>query len=192
MVDYAKKLAERAGVKIPRGTLSDFAKTKDFIDSMASTHGNTQMGKPTEKMVQFARNLAEQNGVTLDETILDDFDKTKAFIDAQPKSGGNLSEKQIQFAQNSLKRLPNKEVEAILESGDYSGDAVAIVKRYLDEVSEMKRTLSEKQWAVLTNERNAHLLSNEAKSLIDSGVVELDKDQYKVLKEALDKIFASR
>lgn len=191
MVDYAKKLAERAGVKIPRGTLSDFAKTKDFIDSMASTHGNTQMGKPTEKMVQFARNLAEQNGVTLDETILDDFDKTKAFIDAQPK-GGNLSEKQIKFAQDSLKRLPNVEVEAILASGEFSPADVETVKKYLEEVSNMKRTLSEKQWYVLTNEKNAHLLSAEAKSLIDSGVVELDKDQYKVLKEALDKIFASR
>ena len=149
------------------------------------------MGKPTEKMVQFARNLAEQNGVTLDETILDDFDKTKAFIDAQPK-GGNLSEKQIKFAQDSLKRLPNVEVEAILASGEFSPADVETVKKYLEEVSNMKRTLSEKQWYVLTNEKNAHLLSAEAKSLIDSGVVELDKDQYKVLKEALDKIFASR
>ena len=145
------------------------------------------MGQPTAGMIKFAESLSAQHGQEYTDEMRDDFEKTKSFIDSL-KDLKTLSEKTIAQAYKCLERNPDEAVKAALDSHDYGGENYLLVKRYLDG---QKRGFTEKQWAVLTNPRNADKLTDEAQQLIATGATEFDNADFKVLDDCLKAIFAS-
>jgi DNA topoisomerase len=146
-----------------------------------------KMGQPTAGMIKFAESLSAQHGKEYTDEMRDDFDKTKSFIDSL-KDIKTLSEKTIAYAYKCLERNPDEAVKAALDSHDYGGENYLLVKRYLDG---LKRGFTEKQWAVLTNPRNADKLTDEAQQLIATGATEFDNADFKVLDDCLKAIFSS-
>jgi DNA topoisomerase III len=90
MIAFAASLAERKGVKLPRGLKSNGAICRAFLDQHAPARSSEpgergpQNGprSPSEAMVRYARALAEQNGVECPPEIATDFAACRAFLDA--------------------------------------------------------------------------------------------------------------
>jgi DNA topoisomerase III len=90
MIAFAASLAERKGVKLPRGLKSNGAICRAFLDQHAPARSSEpgergpQNGPrpPSEAMVRYARALAEQNGVECPPEIATDFAACRAFLDA--------------------------------------------------------------------------------------------------------------
>ncbi|SFM48862.1 type IA DNA topoisomerase [Methylobacterium pseudosasicola] len=106
MLSFAVSLAERKGVKLPRGCKSSISVCRAFLDTHAGPRapqndGVSQPGQqrvPSAAMLSYARGLAEQRGITCPTEIETNFDACRRFLDAhasqprqrtpEPSSGG--------------------------------------------------------------------------------------------------------
>ncbi|MCJ2117060.1 DNA topoisomerase [Methylobacterium sp. J-001] len=109
MLSFAVSLAERKGVKLPRGCKSNISVCRAFLDTHAGPRapqndGVSQPGHqrvPSAAMLSYARGLAEQRGITCPPEIETNFDACRRFLDAhasqprqrtsEPSSGGTKS-----------------------------------------------------------------------------------------------------
>ncbi|MHC2106584.1 type IA DNA topoisomerase [Methylobacterium sp. CM6246] len=90
MVSFAVSLAERKGVKLPRGCKSSISVCRAFLD----THGGPRAPQegdagqtgdrriPSAAMLKYARSLAEQRGIPCPSEAETDFDACRRFLDA--------------------------------------------------------------------------------------------------------------
>ncbi|WP_187277575.1 DNA topoisomerase [Methylobacterium sp. WL18] len=111
MLSFAVSLAERKGVKLPRGCKSNISVCRAFLDTHAGPRapqndGVSQPGHqrvPSAAMLSYARGLAEQRGITCPPEIETTFDACRRFLDAhacqprqrpsEPSSGATKSNK---------------------------------------------------------------------------------------------------
>jgi DNA topoisomerase-3 len=98
MVAYAKQLAERKGLALPRTTLQDGALLKQFLDQHAPKTAPGETRAPTEAMLAFAQKLAADAGTALTAAQLADGKLLSTFIE-EHKTTQPPSEKALRFAQ---------------------------------------------------------------------------------------------
>jgi DNA topoisomerase-3 len=91
MISFAVSLAERKGVKLPRGCKSSISVCRSFLDIHAgprTPHQDDGAGRPrdrripSEAMLSYARSLAERRGIPRPPETETDFDACRRFIDA--------------------------------------------------------------------------------------------------------------
>jgi len=104
MVAAAKSVAERKGVKLPKGVLSDAAACRAFLDEHLGARQQQEGGGPrlpSEKQVQLARSLSERAGLDLPAEVLKDAATLSRWIDGAMKKAPARppSEKQLAFAE---------------------------------------------------------------------------------------------
>jgi len=90
MTSFAVSLAERKGLKLPRGCKSSISVCRAFLDTHAGprapqTDNTRQPGDrriPSAAMLSYARSLAEQRGLTCPPEAETDFEACRRFLDA--------------------------------------------------------------------------------------------------------------
>ena len=88
MVAFAVSLAERKGVRLPRGCRSSSSVCRSFLDTHAGPRKpehESERGAPrtpSEAMVRYARSLAEQQGVACPPEVETNFEVCRHFLDA--------------------------------------------------------------------------------------------------------------
>ncbi|WP_010685789.1 hypothetical protein [Methylobacterium mesophilicum] len=90
MVSFAASLAERKGVKLPRGCKSSISVCRAFLDTHAEPRvpqerdadQSRDRGTPSAAMLKYAHNLAQQRGITCPPEAETDFDACRRFLDA--------------------------------------------------------------------------------------------------------------
>ena len=90
MVSFAVSLAERKGVKLPRGCKSSISTCRAFLDTHAGQRApqegdgdqSTDRRVPSAAMLKYARSLAEQRGIPCPSEAETDFDACRRFLDA--------------------------------------------------------------------------------------------------------------
>ncbi|WP_111473397.1 type IA DNA topoisomerase [Methylobacterium sp. XJLW] len=90
MVSFAASLAERKGVKLPRGCKSSISVCRAFLDTHAGPRvpqegdadQSRDRGTPSAAMLKYAHNLAQQRGITCPPEAETDFDACWRFLDA--------------------------------------------------------------------------------------------------------------
>ncbi|MCJ2016912.1 DNA topoisomerase, partial [Methylobacterium sp. E-065] len=91
MVSFAVSLAERKGVKLPRGCKSSISVCRSFLDIHAGPRapqledgaGRPQGRRiPSAAMLSYARSLAEQRSIPCPPEVETDFDACRRFLDA--------------------------------------------------------------------------------------------------------------
>ncbi|MFG6080357.1 DNA topoisomerase [Paracoccus litorisediminis] len=106
MAELAKKIAERKGISLPRGVLSDSIACRKFLDdNMPKRDPNAQQGQggeypPSEKQLAFAERIATDTGKQIPQEARASARQLSAWIDA---NAANMplrapSEKQLAFA----------------------------------------------------------------------------------------------
>ncbi|GAB6843702.1 DNA topoisomerase [Methylorubrum rhodinum] len=121
MVAFAVSLAERKGLRLPRGCKSSISVCRTFLDGHAGPRA-AQAGSitdsgaertPSEAMVRYARSLAEQHGIAYPANLASSFDVCRRFLDAHaPQGQPRMSETQRSArklkpsAETSAKRSP--------------------------------------------------------------------------------------
>ncbi|MGU3538902.1 type IA DNA topoisomerase [Methylobacterium sp. A54F] len=90
MVAFAVALAERKGVRLPRGCKSSISVCRAFLDAEAGPRAPQPAGAadpgagrpPSAAMLRYARSLAEQKGVACPPDLETSFDACRRFLDA--------------------------------------------------------------------------------------------------------------
>ncbi|MCJ2088819.1 DNA topoisomerase [Methylobacterium sp. E-005] len=90
MVSFAVSLAERRGMKLPRGCKSSIRVCRAFLDAHAGPRAPQEDGLgrardrtiPSAAMVRYAHSLAEQRGIPCPPEAETDFDACRGFLDA--------------------------------------------------------------------------------------------------------------
>lgn len=80
MLDFAKKVAERKGIKLPADVSTSFDACKKFLDEHA-TPSNGGAYPPSEKQLSFAKSIAEKKGLEIPADALAEGKKLSAWID---------------------------------------------------------------------------------------------------------------
>lgn len=80
MLDFAKKVAERKGIKLPKEVTTSFDECKKFLDENA-TPSNGGAYPPSEKQLSYAKSIAEKKGLDIPEDALAEGKKLSAWID---------------------------------------------------------------------------------------------------------------
>ncbi len=96
MIAYATAVAERKGLKLPRGLKSDGGICRAFLDEHAGQRapreadGADSAGprRPTPAMLRYAEKLAQELGRPLPPAAADDFAACKQFLDAHARGRG--------------------------------------------------------------------------------------------------------
>lgn len=106
MTAAAKSVAERKGVKLPSGVLSDSAKCKAFLDEHMgdrpkSADGTSTPFPPSEKQIAFAERIASDTGADIPEEARASSKALSAWIDEAKKKAPPRapSEKQMALAE---------------------------------------------------------------------------------------------
>jgi DNA topoisomerase-3 len=106
MVAAAKSVAERKGIKLPAGVITDSAKCRAFLDEHlgsrpAGEGGERPAVNPSEKQLALAKSLAERTGTQIPEAALASSRDLSAWFDAAMKKAPPRppSEKQLAFAE---------------------------------------------------------------------------------------------
>lgn len=76
MLDYAKTIAKKVGVRVPDEVMADFDECKSFIDA----HKDAAM-RPSEKQLSFANSIASNKGLTIPDDILANGRELSKWID---------------------------------------------------------------------------------------------------------------
>lgn len=77
MLEYAKNIAKKVGVRIPDDVMADYEACKKFIDE-----NKDAANKPSDKQVNFAKVIAERKGVAIPDAVLANGKELSAWIDA--------------------------------------------------------------------------------------------------------------
>lgn len=111
MVAAAKKIAERKGIKLPAGTVSNSQKCRAFLEEHLGNRPKNPDGSdapfpPSEKQLEMAQGLADRMGTEIPEEALQSSKGLSAWIDEAMKKAPPRppSEKQLAFAE----RLSNE------------------------------------------------------------------------------------
>lgn len=106
MVTAAKNVAERKGIKLPAGVITDSAKCRAFLDEHlgsrpAGEGGERAPSGPSEKQLALANSLSERTGMKIPEAALASSRELSVWIDAAMKKAPPRppSEKQLAFAE---------------------------------------------------------------------------------------------
>ena len=91
MVAFAVSLAERKGVRLPRGCKSNSSVCRTFLDTHAGARApQAEQGSglgasrtPSDAMVRYARSLADQQGIACPPDVETDFDACRRFLDSR-------------------------------------------------------------------------------------------------------------
>ncbi|TXN06627.1 DNA topoisomerase [Methylobacterium sp. WL103] len=91
MVAFAVSLAERKGVRLPRGCKSSSSACRTFLDTHAGARApQAEQGSglgasrtPSDAMVRYARSLAERQGIVCPPDVETDFDACRRFLDSR-------------------------------------------------------------------------------------------------------------
>ncbi|TXM66632.1 DNA topoisomerase [Methylobacterium sp. WL12] len=91
MVAFAVSLAERKGVRLPRGCKSSSSVCRTFLDTHAGARApqaeqRSGLGTPrapSDAMVRYARSLAEQQGIACPPDVETSFDACRRFLDSR-------------------------------------------------------------------------------------------------------------
>ncbi|MNR71652.1 DNA topoisomerase 3 [compost metagenome] len=76
MLEFAKRIATKVGVKVPDAVMADWDECKKFIDE----HKDAAM-RPSEKQLTFANRIAQEKGLTIPEDVLKDGRELSKWID---------------------------------------------------------------------------------------------------------------
>ncbi len=107
MKKFIKSIAQRKGISIPRGTLSDPMMAKAFIDENFDKPKEGEVSAPSESQISFAKRIEEHlpEDVKIDQEIYKDarllskfIDKNKHFLPPSPK--------QIELVRSIVAKLP--------------------------------------------------------------------------------------
>lgn len=106
MVEFAKKLAEMKGVKLPKGLASDSNICRTFLDTHATKREEgAAPGKPSEKSVAFAKQIAQSLGADIPEAAMRNQKSLSEWINAN-KDKANSSTKSS--SKSSAQSVPAK------------------------------------------------------------------------------------
>lgn len=130
MLSLAKSIAERKGIKLPKGATTDGAVCKAFLDEHVVKRPEGETGAPggyppSEKQIAFARSIAERMGSPVPEDALKDSKALSAWIDkAKSKAPAPPpSEKQVSFAKMLAERagvdLPEEVMKNMAECSKF-------------------------------------------------------------------------
>ncbi|MCP1674228.1 DNA topoisomerase IA [Natronocella acetinitrilica] len=130
MADFIRTLAERKGISVPRGTLSDPALARAFLDEHAPKRDPGDTG-PSEGQRDFAQKIIASlpAGTEAPDDVLTDRAACKRFIDSH-KDYLPPSEGMVRFARTLAERLPPEErpdIEAIVA---HSGSCKAFLDKH--------------------------------------------------------------
>ncbi|MCJ2109008.1 DNA topoisomerase [Methylobacterium sp. E-041] len=115
MVAFAVSLAERKGVRLPRGCKSSSSVCRTFLDTHAGVRapqaeqgsGLGQPRPPSDAMVRYARSLAEQQGITCPPEVETNFDACRHFLDARAAETQPRATKTQRGKASAGKRVPS-------------------------------------------------------------------------------------
>ncbi|MFX4300214.1 DNA topoisomerase [Pseudosulfitobacter pseudonitzschiae] len=106
MIAAAKKIAERKGIKLPAGTISNSGKCRTFLEEHLGNRPKNADGTdapfpPSEKQMEMARSLADRMGSKIPEESLKSSKDLSGWIDQAMKKAPPRapSEKQLAFAE---------------------------------------------------------------------------------------------
>ena len=107
MKKFIKSIAEKKGVEIPRGTLSDPMMAKAFIDEHFEKPKEGVAYQPSDAQINFAKKIAASvpENVKIDDTMYTDASALSEFINANKKYL-RPSEKQIGLIRSIKAKLP--------------------------------------------------------------------------------------
>jgi DNA topoisomerase III len=124
MVSAAKTVAERKGIKLPAGVITDSAKCRAFLDEHlgsrpAGEGGDRAPSGPSEKQIGLAKSLSERIGMKIPDAALTSSRDLSAWIDAAMKKAPPRppSEKQISFAEKLAEEAGIDLPEAVRTDG---------------------------------------------------------------------------
>lgn len=108
MADLAKKVADRKGIKLPRGVLTNSAICRQFLDDNLPKREPGQAAgtfPPSDKQLAFAQRISDAVGVAIPEAAKVSSKDLSAWIDANNKKMPPRapSEKQLDFARKLAK-----------------------------------------------------------------------------------------
>ncbi len=108
-----KSIADRKGIKLPSGTLSDPVKAKAFLDEHApkkepAAEGEVRQFAPSEAQMNYLAKIEKDTGVKATADDMSSQAKLNAFIDKQKATLGAKppSEKMISYAKSLASKLP--------------------------------------------------------------------------------------
>lgn len=108
-----KSIADRKGIKLPSGTLSDPVKAKAFLDEHApkkepAADGEVTQFAPSEAQMNYLAKIEKDTGVKATADDMSSQAKLNAFIDKQKATLGAKppSEKMISYAKSLASKLP--------------------------------------------------------------------------------------
>lgn len=104
MVEFAKKIASEKGITLPKGTLSDSAICRKFLDDHLGDRAKGEgggTGAPSEKQLAFAKRIEAETGKRIPEAALTSVKELSAWIDGLKAELAPRppSEKQLAFAE---------------------------------------------------------------------------------------------
>lgn len=113
MKQYAKRLAQAKGLKLPKGYATNADVCREFLDEHAPKREQGEGPRPpSEAQVQLAQKIAEEKGVEIEEAALADSKSLSTWIDAQGGGTRAPSEAALAFAQRIAeekgKNVPEK------------------------------------------------------------------------------------
>lgn len=76
MLEFAKRIATKVGVKVPNEVMTDWDACKQFIDD-----NKEAAMRPSEKQIAFANRIAQEKGVSVPEEALKDGRELSKWID---------------------------------------------------------------------------------------------------------------
>ncbi len=76
MLEFAKSIAKRVGVRVPDEVMTDFDQCKQFIDS-----NKDAAMRPSDKQLNFANSIAERKGLTIPDEVLANGRELSKWID---------------------------------------------------------------------------------------------------------------
>lgn len=87
MKKAARAKAQREGIKVPAGVLSDMAKCRAFLGPLPERDSNSGPRPPSDSALGFARKIAGEKGVELPEGVLSDAQALSKWIDSHKSKG---------------------------------------------------------------------------------------------------------
>lgn len=76
MLEFAKNVAKRIGVRVPDEVMTDFDACREFLDS-----NKEAAMRPSDKQLNFAKSIAERKGVDIPEEVLNNGRELSKWID---------------------------------------------------------------------------------------------------------------
>ena len=87
MKKAARAKAQREGIKVPAGVLSDMSKCRAFLGPLPERDSNSGPRPPSDSALGFARKIAGEKGVELPEGVLSDAQALSKWIDSHKSKG---------------------------------------------------------------------------------------------------------